>query len=248
MKKIDEKFDYKEIFDQKNKFLFVTAHPDDTAVYFGALIHKLRTDKKEVFVLVVSNGARGSRQKDITENELIELRKKEETNALKVLGVDEKNLFMLDYKDGEVESDLTLIGQISYYLRKFKIDLVATHDPAAQYMHTYNKEGYFVQHRDHRKVGEAVIDACYPFSRDRSFFPEHQKEGIEPHTVTDILLTDENKCNFDFDYTEDLEVKKNAYRAHKSQFDSDEHIMEWLDAVKFNGRYFEKFNYVKLLW
>lgn len=248
MKNINEKFNYEEIFKDKKSILIVTGHPDDTTVYFGALIHQLRKDKKEVYILVVSNGARGSRNSKISESQLIKQRLQEEREALKILGVNDKNLFFLGYKDGEIESNLKLIEKIAYFIRKLKIDIIGTHDPASQYMQTYNKDGYFVQHRDHRKVGEAVIDACYPFSRDRSFFPNHQKEGIEPHTVYDVLLTDETHCNFDFNYTENMEVKKAAYRAHKSQFDSDEHIQEWLDAVKFNGKYFEKFNYVKLLW
>ena len=240
-------FTYSEIFTNKQNILFVTAHPDDLVIYFGALIHRLRKENKNVFVLLVTNGARGSKDNEISEAKLAKQRLAEEAAGLKVLGVDESNLFCLGYADGEVESDMKLIGEISKYIRQLKVDLVASHEPGNQYLQSYDKKGYFVQHRDHRKIGEAVIDAVYPFSRDRSFFPEQFSEGIKPREVFDILLTDEKECNFDFDCTDTLEVKKEAMRAHKSQF-NEETIEELINIFTFKGKVLEKFNYVKLLW
>ncbi len=240
-------FTYEQIFSSKQNFLFVTAHPDDVLVSFGGLIHQLRKEDKHVYVLVVTNGARGSRENDISEVTLAQQRLAEERAALKSIDVLEENIFCLNYLDGEVESDMKLIGEISKYIRKYKIDLVGTHEPSVQYSLTYDKSGYFVQHRDHRKVGEAVIDSVYPFSRDRSFFTEHYADGIQPHTTYDILLTDENGSNFEFDFTHDLENKKNAMRLHKSQFDETT-VNEINEFFKFGDRYLEKFNYLKLLW
>lgn len=240
-------FTYTDIFPDKQRFLFVTAHPDDLVVFFGALIHRLCSEGKEVYVLLATNGARGSRGNMISEAELADQRLAEEKDCLHILGIDESHLVCLGCKDGEVESDLQLIGQIAKYIRKYKVDLVATHEPCFQYVATAAKNGFFVQHRDHRKIGEATIDAVYPFSRDRSFFPEHYEEGLEPHQVYDLLLTDEKECNFEFDYSEALEAKKAAMRAHVSQFD-EEKIEAVLHMFKKNGKNVEKFNYVKLLW
>lgn len=240
-------FIYPQIFGTKKTVLFVTAHPDDCLVYFAGLINQLRKDKKEVYVVVVTNGARGSKENIITEEALADLRLKEEATALEFLNVPKENLFCLNYKDGEVESDMKLIGEISYYIRKYKIDIVCSHEPGLIYASTYSNDGFFVQHRDHRKVGEAVIDAAYPFSRDRSFFPEHAKEGIEPHSVFELVLTDETGSNFHFDYTENLETKKSAMRLHKSQF-NEEFIDSVVNDMKVDDRYYEKFKYVKLLW
>jgi LmbE family N-acetylglucosaminyl deacetylase len=240
-------FTYSDVFSEKKNVLIVTAHPDDTLVYFGALIYKLRQENINVYTLVVTNGARGSRENTISEVDLAKQRMLEEQTALSSLGVPEENVFCLGYMDGEVESDMKLIGEISKYIRKFKIDIVCSHEPSIQYAATYAKNGFFVQHRDHRKVGEAVIDAAYPFSRDRSFFAEHYVEGIEPHTLYDVLLTDEKDCNFEFEYTEQLDVKKAAMRLHKSQF-NEESINEINDAFKFGDKYMERFHYLKLLW
>ncbi len=236
-------FTYSDVFKDKKNILIVTAHPDDCLVYFAALIAKLRQEDKNVFALVVTNGARGSKNSVISEQALAEQRIEEEVVALEFLKVNRENFVCLDYKDGEVESDMNLIGEISKYIRKFKVDIVCTHEPTV----LYDAEYGFVQHRDHRKVGEAVIDAVYPFSRDRSFFTEHLEEGIEPHSVYEILLTPETISNLALDYTDELETKKSAMRLHKSQFDEN-FINQVVDDYKEGERYFEKYKYVKLQW
>lgn len=238
-------FTYSGIFQKKQRVLFVTAHPDDVVAFFGALIHQLRQDKKEVFVLLVTNGARGSRNDEISEAELAKKRLLEEIEALQSLGVDEDHFSCLGYADGEVESNLQLIGEISKQIRKLKVDIVCTHEPSLQYSATYDKTSYFVQHRDHRKVGEATIDAVYPFSRDRSFFTEHYAESIEPHSVFEILLTDEKDSNFDLDFTEHTQAKKAALSKYHSQFDADK--VDYILAFnKFNDKHIEKFLYLNL--
>lgn len=240
-------YTYSDIFSNKQRFLFVTAHPDDAIVFFGALIQQLCQEKKEVYVLLATNGARGSRENEVAEEVLAKQRFGEEAAALKVLGVPAENLFTLGYSDGEVESNLQLIGEISWYIRKYKVDLVGTHEPSMQYLANYEKTGFFVQHRDHRKIGEAVLDAVYPFSRDRSFFTQHYLQGVAPHTVYDVLLTDEKDANFELDYSAAVEVKKQALREHKSQFDAAA-VEEVVDIFKVDGKYLERFNYLKLLW
>ncbi len=240
-------YTYNQIFEKKQNILFVTAHPDDVIVYFCALIHKLRKDNKNVYVVAVTNGARGSRKNIIADTELAKQRIVEELAALSTLNVPKENFECLNYKDGEVESNLQLIGEISKCIRKWKIDIACTHEPSLQYLKTYDNSGYFVQHRDHRKVGEAVIDAVYPFSRDRSFFPEHNIEGIEPHSLYDILLTDEKESNFELDHTAEVEVKRKALLEHRSQMD-EKTADEILNAFAQDGKNLEKFQYVNLLW
>ncbi|MBP9817254.1 PIG-L family deacetylase [Candidatus Shapirobacteria bacterium] len=238
---------YSSIFETKKNILFVVAHPDDVVVFYGALISKLVSDHKNIFVVTVSNGARGSRDDSVSETELAKIRINEDLSALKFLGVPESNYTNLNYLDGEINSDYKLIGEISYHVRKSKADIVCTHEPTFIYGPTYDKSGFFVQHRDHRKTAEAVMDSAYPFSRDRSFFPEHFKEGIEPHTVTELLLTDEIQSNFELVYTDAVDTKKQALLCYKSQLDVGG-ATEIVDAVKSDNHYLEKYFYVNLLW
>ncbi len=240
-------FTYDQVFANKQKILIVSAHPDDSIVFFGSLMARLTSEKKDVYVLLVTNGARGSRDNEISEEKLAKQRLEEETAALAAVGVSKDHMFCLGHADGEVESDLPFIGEIAKYIRMLKVDIVCTHEPSNLYQQSYDKTGYFVQHRDHRKVGEAVIDAVYPFSRDRSFFTEHYAEGLEPHSVYDILLTDEKASNFDMDVTDLQDAKRAALRAHKSQFDENS-VEEVLNSFKDGDRFYEKFNYLHLNW
>lgn len=242
-----KQFTYEEIFKDKKTILFFPVHPDDIVVFFGALIRKLIQDNKNVFVITVSSGNRGSGKDEVGERELANKRLEEEKSALKFLGMPQENYFNLNHEDGEVKNDMGLVEEISFYIRKFKPDLVATHEPTIIYSETYEHDGFFIQHRDHRQAGEAVIDSVYPYARNRSFFPDQSKKGLEPFSVYDILLTDEAGANFDFDYTKDVQLKIDALKMHASQFD-DNAAKDIVNSVKFGDKYLEKFKYLKLLW
>ena len=83
----------------------------------------------------------------------------------------------------------------------------------------YFKDFGFVNHSDHRAIGEATLDASYPLARDLMSFPEHAKEGLNPHKVKELLLhsfVPEN-ANFYVDVTDTYDVKIKALARHKSQ-------------------------------
>ena len=101
---MNNNYTYEQIFKNKKNVLLVVAHPDDSLVYFGGLLGKLKKDKKRVSVVVVTNGARGSRENEISEAELAEARVREEQEALHMVGVEPDRIHNLQYLDGEVES------------------------------------------------------------------------------------------------------------------------------------------------
>ncbi len=242
-------YSYKDIFSNKNKALFVTAHPDDVDVFFGGTIAKLTKDKKEVFVLVVTNGARGSRETIISEEKLGKTRKSEQINALNHLGLSLKNFQTLGYLDGEVENDMKLIGEISAVIRKFKPDIVCTHEPNGYYFKRIkkHKSRSFGNHRDHRMVGRSTIDAVYPFSRDFSFFKDQITKQVGAHIVTEMMFTFDHDFNTKIDITEEEEQKRDALLSHKSQFDK-EKVNEIMEMFVEEERYFEYGKYIKLAW
>ncbi len=240
-------FTYKDIFSNKKRVLFVTAHPDDIDVFFGGSVCLLNKDKKEVFVLVVTNGARGSRENDIAEQELAKTRYDEEVKALKILGLAKDKFITLNYLDGEVENSFKLIGQIARAIRSFRPDAVCTHDPQGYFFQSSIGAYFYINHRDHRNTGASTLDAVYPFSRDRSFFREHLQEALQPHTVMEILLTPDSTTNTKVDITKVVAQKRMALSAHKTQFD-EKTVEEILSFDKEGTRYFEKMNYLRLGW
>ncbi|MFQ5492659.1 MAG: PIG-L deacetylase family protein [Candidatus Dojkabacteria bacterium] len=238
---------YCDIFANKKSILFVTAHPDDVDVFFGGLIAKLADDDKEVAVVAVTLGAKGSKDKEISEELLAKKRSTEQTNSLNALGLSKESFSSLHYVDGMVENDMKLIGDIAKVIRRNKPDIVCTHEPNGYYYSLDDMGGHYVNHRDHRNVGSSVLDAVYPFSRDRSFFPEHYEDDIEPFSVFELLFTGDFRVNTEIDYTDLLENKRKALTSHESQFSADV-VEEILASDKAEDKYVEKFNHLKLLW
>lgn len=235
-------YSYQDIFSDKKKALFVMAHPDDVDVFFGGTICKLREENKEVFVVVMTNGCRGSRENNISEEELARERFNEQKQALSCYEVPESHFSTLNYKDGEAENNMELIGKIAYHIRKFKPDIVCTHNPNGFFSKSFTEDYYHVNHKDHRVCGLSAMDAVYPFSRDRSFFPEHANDNLEPHTVKALLFTGtQNETNTEIDISEFIEKKENGLREHKSQFDN-----ETIERIMRNSQGIERGFYITL--
>jgi LmbE family N-acetylglucosaminyl deacetylase len=195
------------------KVLVVGAHPDDNDFGAGATVAKAAGLGAEVIYLIATTGQRGSSDENMTPERLSEIRRKEQEEAAKVLGV--REVRFLDYVDGELIPDIRLKERIVKSIRRYKPDIVFTMDPSFFYYKSYG----MVNHSDHRAIGEATLDACYPLARDLMSFPEHAKEGLNPHKVKELLLhsfVPEN-ANFYVDVTNTFDTKIKALSLHKSQ-------------------------------
>ncbi len=202
-----------EINFRDRKILLVGAHPDDNDFGAGATVAKATRQGAEVVYLIATTGQRGSSDENMTAGKLSAIRKKEQEAAAEVLGV--RAVHFLEYVDGELVPDLRLKEQIVTNLRRHRPDFVFTMDPSFYY---YKNAG-FVNHSDHRAIGEATLDACYPLARDLLSFPKDIEAGLKPHKVKEIFLhsfVPEN-ANFYVDVTDTFDIKIEALSRHKSQ-------------------------------
>ena len=193
--------------------LVVGAHPDDNDFGAGATVAKAAKQEAKVIYLIATTGQRGSSDEAMTPERLSGIRKKEQEEAARALGV--REVHFLDYVDGELIPDIRLKEQVVICIRRYRPDIVFTMDPSFFYF----KDFGFVNHSDHRAIGEATLDACYPLARDLLSFPEHVKAGLQPHKVKEILLhsfVPEN-ANFYVDVTDTFDTKIKALSLHKSQ-------------------------------
>jgi len=213
--------------------LVVGAHPDDNDFGAGATVAKAARQNAEVLYLIATTGQRGSSDETMTPERLSDTRKKEQKNAASVLGV--REVHFLDYVDGELIPDLRLKEQVVKYIRRYRPDIVFTMDPSFFYF----KNLGFVNHSDHRAIGEATLDACYPLARDLLSFPEHVKIGLNPHKVKELLLhsfVPEN-ANFYVGVTDTFDIKIKALSLHKSQVSDIQKIEERMrDRAEAAGR------------
>jgi LmbE family N-acetylglucosaminyl deacetylase len=211
---------------RNKKILVIGAHPDDNDFGSAATMAVAAKQGAKIFYLIATKGQRGSNMKKMTADKLSRIREREQENAAKILGV--KKVIFLDYCDGELEASLELKEKLVMFLRKYRPDYVFTMDPSRFY---YKRPDFgFVNHSDHRAIGEAALDACYPLARDILSFPEHMKIGLKPHKVKEIFLfsfmTDEANCFVDVTKTIGLKIK--ALAAHKSQFGNSKEVMGWI--------------------
>jgi LmbE family N-acetylglucosaminyl deacetylase len=118
----------------------------------------------------------------------------------------------LGYPDGEVYNTPDLRRDLVRQIRLHRPDLVVTHDPTARFIgHTW------INHPDHRAVGDTALDAVFPLARDRLNFPEHEREGLAPHKVLNVFLTPTNEPNEWVDISATLDLKISALWEHRSQ-------------------------------
>jgi LmbE family N-acetylglucosaminyl deacetylase len=79
-------------------------------------------------------------------------------------------------------------------------------------------------HPDHRAVGLATTDAVYPTARDPLYFPEHLREGLEPHKTAEIWFFGAEHPDKLVDITATFDRKIDALRAHQTQVGDAENL------------------------
>lgn len=237
---------YNKVFDDKERVMFIFAHPDDAEIYAGGTIARLVENGKKVFLVKMTTGNKGSRSDIISEKELGALREKEDSDALKALGLKSTDSTNLNLGDGEIENNLRTIGLLANEIRKFKPDLVVTHNPENKLIRDLDGY-YYVNHRDHLNTALCAVDAVYPYSRDNLFFPEQLKDGAQGHTCTEFLFVDSwgHQDTVYIEITTQADRRTRAIASHVSQYPSDkaQDSTDYFAPIK-DGKRFEQFRYV----
>lgn len=226
--------------------MVIAAHPDDIEfVVAGTVAKWVRAGTSVEYVLVTSGDA-GSHQPGMTREELARIREAEQRAAAHVVGVDD--LVFLGYHDGEVEPTLALRRDLVRQIRRFKPDVVICSDPTPLFI-----GNDYINHPDHRAVGQAAIDAVAPIAAMPLAFAEQRAEGLEPHRVKELFVTSTAEPDTWVDVTGTLELKIEALRQHASQFpngwDPGELLRKWAadDGAKAGVPYAEAFRRMVLV-
>ncbi len=220
--------------------LIISAHPDDSEFGAAGTVHLWSKEGWEFYYLICTDGSKGTEDPEMTPDKLTPLRREEQRAATRVAGG--KEVAFLDHVDGELRYNRDLMRDIVRHIRKIKPFAVFTHDP------NQIVRNMFINHPDHRCVGEVTIDAVYPIARNRPSFPELLDEGLEPFSAKEVYLWTASDTNFEVDISDVLETKIEALRQHKSQFDNFDEMQQrvrnfWKEP---DGRYLERFRRLQL--
>ena len=215
--------------------LIVSAHPDDAEFGAAGTSYLWTKEGWEFHYLICTDGSKGSEDPAWTPDKLVPTRRDEQRAACAVVGA--KSVNFLDNVDGELRYNRDFMRDVVRTIRTIKPWAVFSHDPGQIV------RNMFINHPDHRAVGETVLDAVYPLARNRPSFPELLDEGLEPYSAKEIYLWTASDNNFEVDITDILEIKFEALSKHATQIDDMEGMKErlklfWRDA---DGRYVERF-------
>ena len=189
------------------------AHPDDPEFFAGGLLAKMGHEGKRLIYVLATSGDKGSDDREMTSERLIETREAEQRNAAMVAGAKAEDVIFLRIPDGTLIPDLALRRTLTRVIRQQKPDVVITNDP----MMRWSRNGG-VNHPDHVAIGHAALDAIYPTARDHMNFVElWRDEGLDTHKVRYIYLAGSQDPNVKVDITSVLDTKIDAIKQHQSQ-------------------------------
>ena len=199
----------------------VAAHPDDIEFGAAGTIARWVREGSDVRYLVATRGDKGSDDPDADVEALVRTREAEQRAAAAELGV--AGVDFLDEPDGLVEPSVRLRERITRAIRASRPEVVMTHDPTVLFV---NNE--WVNHPDHRAVGQATVDAVFPTARDPLNFREHLDAGLSAWKVAELFLWSTNEANQIVDIGATLDLKVRALSRHASQFRSFDEIARWV--------------------
>jgi len=193
--------------------LVVMAHPDDAEFSAGGTLARWTDAGVRVTYCVCTDGDKGTSDPSRDPREVAEQRIAEQRAAARVLGVEE--VLFLGHPDGTLQPTLALRRDVVRVIRQVGPEAVLCPDPTRRFGAAY------INHPDHRAIGEVALDAVYPSARDPLVFPELVEEGLEPHKVVQVFLSNPSEPTCLVDISTTLERKIEALRQHRSQITYD---------------------------
>jgi LmbE family N-acetylglucosaminyl deacetylase len=190
--------------------LAVYAHPDDPEMSCGGTLARWAADGADARLVVVNAGDKGSLDPSTDPAELTERRSREVRAAAEVLGL--AGVDLLGVPDGETTNDLDLRSRLVRLVRAHRPDVVICPDPTAVFF-----GDSYVNHRDHREVGWAVVDAVAPAAGSPLYFPD----AGQPHQVGALLLSGTFQADVWVDISTVVDTKVAAVQCHESRVGGD---------------------------
>ena len=185
--------------------MVVIAHPDDAEFGVAGSVARWTGEGKRVVYIVCTNGDKGTSDRTLSPERLSKIRQQEQRNAARVLGVE--TVVFLGMADQQLEETPGFRKKVVRQIRRYRPEIVLSSDPYRRYL----------WHRDHRIVGQVVMDALYPYARDHLAYPDLLEAGLEPHKVKEVLFFGAEDVNHYIDIESTFDKKVEALRCHESQ-------------------------------
>ncbi len=196
-----------------DRALAVYAHPDDPEVACGGTLARWTARGAEVHLVITNRGDKGSADPTTDPDLLAEHRSAEVARAAIVLGL--ASVDHLGYGDGELDNDVGLRTRLIEVVRRVRPDAVIAPDPTAVFF-----GDSYVNHRDHRELGWAVLDSLVPAAS-----PLYVPDAGPAHQVGLVLLSGTLEANAWVELADGLVTKVAAVGCHESRLGGDPAIV-----------------------
>jgi LmbE family N-acetylglucosaminyl deacetylase len=198
--------------------LAVFAHPDDPEVACGGTLARWAALGAEVHLVIACRGEKGSFDPATDPDALAASRAEEVARAAEVLQL--ASVEHLGYPDGEIDNDAALRARLIEIVRRRRPDALVTPDPTAVFF-----GDSYVNHRDHRELGWAVLDTLVPAAS-----PLYVPEAGSAHQVALVLLSGTLDADAWVDIAAVLDTKVAAVSCHQSRLGGDPDLVAELLA------------------
>jgi LmbE family N-acetylglucosaminyl deacetylase len=185
--------------------MVITAHPDDAEFGAAGTVARWTQVGKSAVYVVCTSGDKGTSDRNLTPEKLMTIREAEQRKACRVLGI--SDVVFLGYKDQTLEDTPDFRKRLVEMIRIYRPHTIISLDPYRRYL----------WHRDHRIVGQVVMDAVFPYARDHMAYPDLLDQGLEPHNVKEVLFFGADEINHYTDIEATFDQKLAALRCHDSQ-------------------------------
>jgi LmbE family N-acetylglucosaminyl deacetylase len=201
----------------------IYAHPDDAEFTVAGTVARWAQAGCRCVYVLCTDGDVGTHDPELTREQLAAVRRKEQRDACRVLGV-EKVIF-LGYGDGLLQPTLDLRRDLVREIREHKPEIVICGDPTVFF---HGDE--YINHPDHRAAAQAALEAVFPAASMPLVFPELNENGRTPHRVKQVYISGSTDPNAWVDISDTMTLKIEALRQHKSQlgdWDPSEMLQRW---------------------
>lgn len=200
---------------ENKTILLFSPHPDDDTFCCAGTLALLAKRGNNIHIVIYTNDDKGSYDPEMTGERLARIRKGEEEEACRIIGIPKANIHWLQFHDGMLEyaNPLDLVEQVTKIIRTFRPDVVMTIDPGSESVRWHKT--------DHRMSANNTVDAIRA-SEWHLYFPNQiLHDGLKPWNVPveAYFYVTAKDANYWVNIDDVLDLKLASAAAHVSQFD-----------------------------
>ncbi len=199
---------------QGKSILLFTPHPDDDTFCCAGTLALLAKNRNTVRIVIYTNDDKGSYDPEMTSERLARIRKAEEEEACRILGIPKENIIWLPYHDGMLEyaNPRDLVEQVTALIRTYRPEAVLSVDPGEESVRRHKT--------DHRMAAGNTIDAIRAAEWHLYFPNQRLHQGLAPWKVPFeyFYYASAKDANYFVTIDSVVDLKLKAAAAHVSQF------------------------------